>query len=440
MAFNNNNKEDAKPKSHSQDFIPSFIRKTYDILEEARFPQYIDWSPEGTALVIKKPSEFSQKVLPIYFKHNNFTSFVRQLNMYDFHKKRTQGLDHVYIHDLFQKGKRNLLQGIKRKTHEHTGEKISKAPEVQQISNAVPEDLSSLFKENQLIKHLYNEAMNRLAALERRAKELAVQNQTLVSQIYCQNNDNERAFKPNIVRGESQAELTQDQLPMTLGKMTLNMAAGCRPQAQVTRLFTQANPAVYMKPSFNTVGNARGDLYREESTVSGASTEVSRGSPAVQSGIDNEEVFEIYQSVPQRVEVFEQFSSFPKGFNTQAPRMTSELSINRQEMSAGQMIDSWNLDLGNDEMICFADQKADRPMQPMYQDRSLLGKRQFEPSMNMSLYVAEPPMKRPELCISNRMGLISAGTEDLDSNLYANNVMPAVGGYDQQMGIDSIEF
>lgn len=439
MAFNINNKEEAnKPKSHSQDFIPSFIRKTYDILEEARFPQYIDWNPEGTALVIKKPSEFSQKVLPIYFKHNNFTSFVRQLNMYDFHKKRTQGLDHVYIHELFQKGKRHLLQGIKRKTHEHTGEKIPKAPEVQPISKTVPEDLSSLFKENQLIKHLYNEAMNRLAALERRAKELATQNQTLMSQIYCQNTtDNNSAFKPNIARIESQTELTQDQLPMTLGKMTLNLAAGYKPQAPVTRLFTQTTAATYMKPAMNPV---RTELYREESTVSGASTEVSRGSPVVQSGIDNEEVFEIYQSVPAQAD---QFSSFPKGFNSQAPaafRITSELSISRQEMSAGQMIDSWNMDLGNDELICFADQKP----QAMYQDRSLLGKRLYEPSADMSFYVNEPAMKRPaELCIGNRMGLISAGTEDqegMDNNLYVNNVMPAVGGYDQQMGIDSMEF
>jgi hypothetical protein len=269
-----------------------------------------------------------------------------------------------------------------------------------------------------------------------------------MSQIYCQNDNNSAAFQPNIVRGESQAELTQDQLPMTLGKMTLNLAAGYRPQAPVTRLFTQTNTVAYMKPTLTNTP-ARSDLYREESTVSGASTEVSRGSPVVQSGLDNEEVFENYQVVPQRVEGFDQFSSFPKGFNSQAPaafRITSELSISRQEMSAGQMIDSWNMDLGNDELICFADQKTERPvanMQSMYQDRSLLGKRMFEQCADVNFYVPEPAMKRPELCIANRMGLISAGTEDqegMDNNLYVNNVMPAVGGYDQQMGIDSMEF
>jgi len=443
MAFNTI-REESKPKSHSQDFVPSFIRKTYDILEEARFPQFIDWNQEGTALVIKKPSEFSQKVLPIYFKHNNFTSFVRQLNMYDFHKKRTQGLDHVYVHDLFQKGKRHLLQGIKRKTHENTSEKILKASEVQQVPTTAPEDLTTLFKENQLFKHLYNEAMNRIAALEHRAKELAVQHQTLLSQV-CRQNESERAFKPNIVKMESQSELTLDQLPMTMGKMTLNLTAAYKPPAQVTRLFAPNSGESYMKPSISTV---RADLQREESSVSGGSTEISRNSPVGQCDADNEEIFE--SPITQKGETFSQFASYPKmSYNNQVPPMTTlkitnGLSISRQEMSAGQMIDSWNFDLGNDEILCFADQKVEKPIvniQTTYQERSgLLGKRQFEQSVDMSFYVNEPPMKRSyELCISNKRGLMSSGIEDqegVENNLYASNLVPSMGRY----GIDLMEF
>lgn len=45
-------------------------------------PEYgeiISWNEDGKAFKVKKPNEFAEKVLPKYFKTNNFASFVRQV-------------------------------------------------------------------------------------------------------------------------------------------------------------------------------------------------------------------------------------------------------------------------------------------------------------------------------------------------------------------------
>lgn len=68
-----------------------------------------------------------QHVLPLYFKHSNFSSFARQLNFYGFRKLRsdpilTSDVDPCtscfvrFYHEKFQRGKPELLQHIKRAT------------------------------------------------------------------------------------------------------------------------------------------------------------------------------------------------------------------------------------------------------------------------------------------------------------------------------------
>lgn len=94
----------------------AFLEKLYEILMDDQFENYITWCTDGKSILIKRVEEFSQIVLPKFFKHNNFQSFVRQLNMYNFTKTSHDANRREFKQPLFRKGKRNLLPLISRKT------------------------------------------------------------------------------------------------------------------------------------------------------------------------------------------------------------------------------------------------------------------------------------------------------------------------------------
>ncbi|KAI1765833.1 hypothetical protein GGR53DRAFT_245213 [Hypoxylon sp. FL1150] len=63
----------------------AFIHKLYNMLEDPNIQHLISWSTTEESFVMSPSHDFS-KVLAQYFKHTNISSFVRQLNMYGFHK------------------------------------------------------------------------------------------------------------------------------------------------------------------------------------------------------------------------------------------------------------------------------------------------------------------------------------------------------------------
>lgn len=90
-------------------------------------PDIATWSVSGDNFVVKNVEKFASSVLPLYFKHSNFSSFARQLNFYGFRKLRSdpiltndvdpQTASYVrFYHEKFQKNKPELLHSIKRAT------------------------------------------------------------------------------------------------------------------------------------------------------------------------------------------------------------------------------------------------------------------------------------------------------------------------------------
>ena len=106
----------------------AFIHKLYSMLEDRTIRHLISWSDNHDSFVMSPSNEFS-KVLAQYFKHTNISSFVRQLNMYGFHKvsdvfhtgsPESALWEFKHGNGNFKKGDLMGLREIKRRASRHT--------------------------------------------------------------------------------------------------------------------------------------------------------------------------------------------------------------------------------------------------------------------------------------------------------------------------------
>ncbi|KZT44008.1 hypothetical protein SISSUDRAFT_977192 [Sistotremastrum suecicum HHB10207 ss-3] len=76
----------AGPSKVTSKSIPAFLNKLYNMVDDPSTDSLIKWSDNGDSFLVLDHERFAHEVLGRWFKHKNFSSFVRQLNMYGFHK------------------------------------------------------------------------------------------------------------------------------------------------------------------------------------------------------------------------------------------------------------------------------------------------------------------------------------------------------------------
>ncbi|KAM2565248.1 hypothetical protein TB1_007898 [Malus domestica] len=153
--------------------VPPFLSKTFDLVEDPSLDPIISWGSSGGSFVVWDPLEFSRLILPRNFKHNNFSSFVRQLNTYGFRKVDPDKWE--FANEAFQRGQRHLLKRIQRR----------KSPQSLQIGASAEEGKSGVEGEIETLQKERSVLMQELVELQQQHRgtvnHMKVVNQRLQS-------------------------------------------------------------------------------------------------------------------------------------------------------------------------------------------------------------------------------------------------------------------
>uniref|UniRef100_A0A0D9YAQ5 HSF-type DNA-binding domain-containing protein n=1 Tax=Oryza glumipatula TaxID=40148 RepID=A0A0D9YAQ5_9ORYZ len=167
-----------------------FVAKTYEMVADAATDAVVSWGPggSGASFVVWDPHALAAAVLPRFFKHANFSSFVRQLNTYGFRKVTPDRWE--FANEAFLAGQKHLLKNIKRR-------RVSKPLMDSQLRNktsvvfgqpeapgevvSLKRDRAALRAEVIMLKQQYNACKSQLIAMEEMVRNIERRQQQTIS-------------------------------------------------------------------------------------------------------------------------------------------------------------------------------------------------------------------------------------------------------------------
>ncbi|KAI8340007.1 HSF-type DNA-binding-domain-containing protein [Chlamydoabsidia padenii] len=176
----------------------TFVHKLYNMVLDDQFQHLISWSYTGTSFIVCNILDFSKDVLPKHFKHNNFSSFVRQLNMYGFHKvnksprgHRTMAENQIweFSHTKFLRGRPDLLDEIKRKAMETTDNQQRQVNgDLQAHMNLIQSSQSDMMQQLTSLFENFNHVVKELGDTKRKQESQDILLRNMMQYICQQNN------------------------------------------------------------------------------------------------------------------------------------------------------------------------------------------------------------------------------------------------------------
>ncbi|OIW19253.1 hypothetical protein TanjilG_20378 [Lupinus angustifolius] len=132
--------------------LPPFLAKTYEMVDDPSSDSIVSWSANSKSFIVWNPLEFSRDLLPKFFKHNNFSSFIRQLNTYGFRKVDPEQWE--FANDYFVRGQPHHMKNIHRRkpVHSHSLQNLqTHVPLMESERQSLKNEIDKLKQDKELL-------------------------------------------------------------------------------------------------------------------------------------------------------------------------------------------------------------------------------------------------------------------------------------------------